>query len=56
MNDCRDENGGISRARVIQRALMHPGSLPMLLELRKRVNASSERLAGFVVELLRGGN
>ncbi len=51
----RGAGGGVSRFRVIVRALAHPRAIPGLVELRRRVTTCAERLAGFVSALVDGG-
>jgi nucleoside phosphorylase len=49
---CLDPEGGISRSRVIGRALVHPSSLPELWRLRLRIRDAMERLVDFIERLL----
>lgn len=49
---CADPQGGLSQSRVALRALARPLSVPVLLELRRRVGQASERLCATVRELL----
>ena len=51
----RGPGGGVSRFRVIVRALASPSAIPGLVELRRRVATCGERLAGFVSALVDGG-
>jgi hypothetical protein len=46
--ECMDRDGGIRRSAVALRALAHPGSIPTLLRMRRRVADCSQRLAAFV--------
>jgi nucleoside phosphorylase len=55
LNLCLDADGGVSRARVIRRALMHPASVRGLWELRRRVGLCAENMARFAEELLGSG-
>jgi adenosylhomocysteine nucleosidase len=52
-NRCRNSDGDISGAKVMQAALLRPGSLKGLRELRRRSQFCAENLALFVRELLR---
>ena len=45
---CMDEDGGIRRSAVALHALAHPGSIPALVRMRRRVAACSATLADFV--------
>ena len=49
-----NERGGVRRAAVAREALLHPGSLPRLMDLRRRVQRSAERLARFAEDFLDG--
>ena len=51
---CFDAESGIRRARVILAALARPGSVPKLLEMRRRVRECGERLAAFVAAFVAG--
>jgi adenosylhomocysteine nucleosidase len=55
LSRCVDEEGGIRRSAVALQALAHPGSIPALLRMRKRVAACSALLADFVVRFLAEG-
>ena len=48
LSDCMDAEGGIRRSAVALRALAHPGSIPALWRMRKRVADCASRLADFV--------
>ena len=48
LSACMDEDGGIRRSAVALSALAHPGSIPALLRMRRRVAACSAILADFV--------
>lgn len=48
----RGEDGSVSRSRIVSYALSHPGTFPALLELRRRVELCSERLADAVEEVI----
>jgi nucleoside phosphorylase len=50
---CVDAEGGLSRSRVVARALARPGSLRSLLRLRRQARDAAERLAAFLERLLR---
>jgi nucleoside phosphorylase len=50
---CVDAEGGLSRSRVVVRALARPGSLRSLLRLRRQARGAAERLAVFLERLLR---
>jgi adenosylhomocysteine nucleosidase len=49
---CVGRDGGIHRPSVVLRALANPGTIPALLDLRRRVRACSEGLADFLEQLL----
>jgi len=51
----RRPDGGVSRIRVVARALAHPRAIPGLLRMRRRVAACAGRLAAFVAALVDGG-
>ena len=53
LSGCLDAEGGLSRPRVVARALARPGSLRSLLRLRRQVREAAERLASFLEQLLR---
>ncbi len=55
LSRCMDEQGGIRRSAVAFRALAHPGSIPGLLRMRRRVAECSALLANFVVQFLAEG-
>jgi adenosylhomocysteine nucleosidase len=48
LSECMDEEGGIRRSAVVLRALAHPGSIPTLFRMRRRVAECADRLADFV--------
>jgi adenosylhomocysteine nucleosidase len=50
-NQCRDREGRVSPAKVLKAALLKPGSLSGLLELRKRSKLCADRMAEFVRKL-----
>ncbi len=50
--DCVGADGGIRRAEVARRALMHPASIPALWRMRRRVEAAVRVLAKFLEALL----
>jgi adenosylhomocysteine nucleosidase len=49
---CMDGDGGIRRSAVVLHALAHPGSIPALLRMRRRVVACSAILADFVAQFV----
>ena len=49
---CRDESGAIRRLAVLRQALQHPGSVPELWRLSRRVARCAERLADAAQHLL----
>ncbi|HVR30915.1 MAG TPA: hypothetical protein VMS86_15435, partial [Thermoanaerobaculia bacterium] len=49
---CRRPDGDLDRRRVILGAMMRPGWIPALLELRRRVRLCAERLAAPTLLLL----
>lgn len=49
---CIGKDGGIHRPSVVLRALARPGTIPALLDLRRRVRACSESLADFLEQFL----
>jgi len=51
-NLCRRRDGRVSRSRVVGRAVLSPGRLGELVQLRRRVRLCSERLAELAEELL----
>ena len=53
LNQCLDAAGGVSRVRVIRRALMHPASVRELWHLRRKVGLCARRMAQFTEALLR---
>jgi len=53
-NDCLDESGRISRARVVGRAAMNPALIAPLWRLHKRARSCSERLADLVCRSIEG--
>jgi adenosylhomocysteine nucleosidase len=48
LTECMDGDGGIRRSAVALRALAQPGSIPVLLRMRRRVADCSQRVAAFV--------
>jgi adenosylhomocysteine nucleosidase len=48
---CMDGEGSIRRAAVARRALLHPGSIPALLRMRRRVAECSSSLGAAVAAL-----
>jgi adenosylhomocysteine nucleosidase len=52
LTECMDEDGGMRRSAVAMRALAHPGSIPALLRMRRRVADCSQRLAAFVEQFV----
>ncbi len=52
-NQCRDSDGRVSSIKVMKAALLKPGSFPGLLNLRKRSELCAERMAEFVLRLVR---
>lgn len=55
LDDCLDEGGGVDRSKVARHALFHPTVTPRLLDMKRRVEACSKRLAEHVEELLEAG-
>lgn len=53
LNRCRDDGGAVRRGAVARALLTEPAALPVLLTLRRRVRAASEKLAVAVEALLR---
>jgi nucleoside phosphorylase len=53
LSAARREDGGVDRARVALGALRHPGLIPGLLGLKRRVAASSRALADIAARLVR---
>jgi nucleoside phosphorylase len=53
LNLCTNERGGVSRARVLRYAVLHPGVIGSLWQLRRRVERCSRDLATTVEQLLR---
>jgi hypothetical protein len=51
----RRPDGGVSRPRVVVRALAHPSVIPGLVRLSRRVRCCADRLARFATQLLDGG-
>jgi len=49
LSRCMDRDGGIRRSAVALSALAHPGSIPALLRMRRRVTDCAARLAEFAV-------
>jgi nucleoside phosphorylase len=49
---CLGEDGRLLRRKVVAYTLAHPGDLPVLLALRRRVRACAERLAHVVEQLV----
>jgi nucleoside phosphorylase len=54
LSECMDEEGGLRRSAVVAQALAHPGSIPTLLRLRRRMREASARLAALVEWLISG--
>lgn len=52
---CIGRDGGIRRSSVVLRALGRPGTIPALLEMRRRVRACAEDLADFLETFLSAG-
>lgn len=52
LSECLDAEGGLSRPRVVARALAHPGSLRSLFRLRRQAREAAERLSRFLEQLL----
>jgi len=55
LDRCRDEGGAVDRSRVARHLLLHPGELPGVLRLRRRVRRCAEGLADAVEIFLRDG-
>lgn len=51
-NLCRDRDGRVSPGKVMKAALLKPGAITGLLELRKRSELCADRMADFVRKLL----
>ena len=49
---CVGRDGGVHRPSVVLRALANPGTIPALLDLRRRIRACSEGLADFLEQFL----
>jgi adenosylhomocysteine nucleosidase len=49
---CMDSEGGIRRSAVARGAVLHPGSIPKLLRMRRRVAECSRRLGAAVAALV----
>lgn len=52
LSSCLGSDGSIDRAAVARRLLIHPGALPALLAMRRRVLIASEGLGHFLVRFL----
>lgn len=52
LSTCMDEDGSIRRSKVVARALAHPGSIPELLRMRRRVRDGARHLAAFLERFL----
>lgn len=52
LNHCRDEGGAVRRSRVVRHAFVHPGVLPDLVRLRRRVQSCAERVADAAERIL----
>ena len=52
---CLGKDGGIRRSSVVFQALGRPGTIPALLEMRRRVRACAEGLADFLESFLSAG-
>jgi adenosylhomocysteine nucleosidase len=53
---CMNAGGGISRAAVTLRALLHPATIPDLLRMRRRVAACADRLGDALAAVVGGRN
>jgi adenosylhomocysteine nucleosidase len=51
-NQCRDSEGRVNSIKVMKAALLKPGSVSGLLELRKRSHLCAERMAEFVLRVV----
>jgi adenosylhomocysteine nucleosidase len=49
---CQDEQGGVSRGKVLRHALLRPRIVPELLSMRRQARVCAERLAALVERLL----
>jgi adenosylhomocysteine nucleosidase len=54
LSSCLGADGSVDRAAVARRLLVHPGALPALLAMRRRVVAASEGLGRFLARFLGG--
>ena len=52
LDRCRRADGDLDRRRVVVHAIAHPRSIPVLLELRRRVGRGAAALADLTVRLL----
>jgi nucleoside phosphorylase len=52
LGDCMGEDGALLRSKVVAHTLVHPGDLPVLLALRRRVQACAEALAHVVEQIV----
>jgi nucleoside phosphorylase len=52
LSRCMDDEGGIRRSAVAFAAIAHPGSIPALYRMRRRVAECAARLADFVVHFV----
>ena len=52
LNRCRDRHGSVVRSRVVRHLFLHPGDVPEVLRLRRRVRCCAERLADAVEGIL----
>ncbi len=52
LSNCLGSDGSIDRAAVARRLLIHPGALPALLAMRRRVVIASEGLGHFLARFL----
>jgi adenosylhomocysteine nucleosidase len=51
-NQCRDREGRVTSIKVMKAALLRPGSISGLLELRKRSDLCAKRMTAFVRQLV----
>ena len=52
LSSCLSADGAVDRAAVARRLLFHPGALPVLLRMRRRVREGASGLALFLERLL----
>jgi hypothetical protein len=55
LSRCMDSKGGIRRSAVALLAPLHPGSIPALFRMRRRVVDCADRVAAFVASLVAEG-